>query len=235
MEGGNLRAGSGRRWAWEWIKSIAIGVGLFMLLRTFVLEAFRIPSGSMENTLLAGDYVLVNKAIYGPKLPFTHWSLPGIASPERGDIVVFEPPHDAGRSYVKRLVAVPGDTVEMQDRELRVNGDKVAEPYALRSNRQDVHPASALWQCRYMPGLSSRDCDPSRDTWGPVVVPEDQYLVLGDNRDDSEDSRYWGFVPRDAIRGRPLVVYFSVGPESWYDDAGWSDRVRWNRIGHALD
>jgi len=228
------RAGITRPRAWEWFQAVLVGIGLFMLVRAFLLEAFHIPSSSMENTLLAGDFVLVNKAIYGARVPFTHWNLPELAEPERGDIVVFEPPHDSGRSYVKRLIGVPGDTIEMRNRELRVNGRPVVEPYARRSRWGDMHLPRSLWQCGHMPVLEARHCDPSRDTWGPLIVPDDQYIVLGDNRDDSDDSRYWGFVPREAIRGRPLFVYFSVEPDR-SDPAGWQDRVRWERIGHALD
>lgn len=217
---------------WEWTRSILAAFVLFLMIRTFLVEAFRIPTGSMENTLLVGDFLLVNKAIFGSHIPFTRVRLPAFAAPGRGDVVVFTPPHDPGRSYVKRLVAVAGDTVEMRDKTLFVNGRAQAEPYARHGDPGDVRARAMTWQCEYRVA-DSGDCSPSRDSWGPLVVPEDHYLVLGDNRDDSEDSRYWGFVPRDAIRGRPLFVYYSFEPGS-SRRAPWITGVRWDRIGAAI-
>jgi len=222
-----------RRWAWFGIRSILLGMALFVVIRTFIVEAFRIPTGSMERTLLAGDFILVNKAAYGMRLPFTPFRIPGLASPGRGDVVVFTPPHDAGKHYVKRLIGLPGDTVEMNHHTVRVNGGRIDEPYARYSGRADVHPPGSLWQCRHTVLRRGDWCHPSRDSWGPIVVPSDRYLVLGDNRDDSEDSRYWGFVPRSAIRGRPLLVYFSFDPGR--DRMAIAPlRIRWDRIGHAI-
>jgi signal peptidase I len=217
----------------DWFKSILIGFVLFLVLRTFALEAFRIPSPSMEATLLPGDFVLVNKAIYGSRVPFTNTTLPAFSNPSRGDVIVFRPGHDADRDWVKRLIGLPGDTVEMSDKQLIVNGDSIAEPYAQYLDGPDAsHPGSA-WQCNYMVHEPGTECHPSRNTWGPLVIPDGQYLVLGDNRDDSDDSRYWGFVPRDAITGRPSFVYFSFARQS-FESPAWRDRIRWGRIGRAV-
>lgn len=221
-------------WAREWIRPLFFAVLLFLVVRIFLIEAFRIPTGSMQETLLAGDFVLVNKAAYGARVPFTPIRLPAFERPERGDVIVFAPPHDAARNYVKRLVASPGDTVSMREKVLFVNGHVVDEPYARYSKRADLFPPGSLWQCRFTvrPGRDTQ-CQPSRDNWGPIVVPPDAFLVLGDNRDDSEDSRYWGFVPRDAIRGRPLMVYYSFAPDR-RNSVPWLTSVRWKRIGRAV-
>jgi signal peptidase I len=215
------------------IRAILLGVALIFVIRTFIVEAFRIPTGSMERTLLAGDFILVNKAAYGTRLPFLPFRIPGLAQPGRGDVVVFTPPHDAGKHYVKRLIGLPGDTVEMARHAVRVNGVRIDEPYARNSGRADVYPPGSLWQCRHTVLRRGDWCHPSRDSWGPIVVPSDRYLVLGDNRDESEDSRYWGFVPRQAIRGRPLLVYFSFDPGHDRDTHA-PLRIRWDRIGLAI-
>ena len=221
-------------WTREWIRPLFLAVLLFLVVRIFLIEAFRIPTGSMQETLLAGDFVLVNKAAYGARVPFTPIRLPAFERPERGDVIVFAPPHDAARNYVKRLVGSPGDTVAMRNKVLFVNGHEVDEPYARHSDRDDLYPPGSFWQCRFLSRPDrSNECHPSRDNWGPIVVPADAYLVLGDNRDDSEDSRYWGFVPRNAIRGRPLVVYYSFRPDG-ARSVPWLTGVRWKRIGRAV-
>ncbi len=233
--GAPVRSASARHAAYEWLWTLLAAALLFFTVRAFIVEAFRIPSGSMENTLLAGDFVLVNKAIYGARVPLTPFRLPGFVTPTRGDVIVFEPPHEAGKTYVKRLIGMPGDTVEMRRKTLYVNRQRAAEPYARHSDTQDLFLPDVAWQCRFtLRAPGRKGCHPSRDNWGPIVVPADGYLVLGDNRDDSEDSRYWGFVPVDAIRGRPLVVYYSYKPEGT-GTAPWLTRVRWDRIGHRVD
>jgi signal peptidase I len=219
------------RWAWDSTKLLVIVIGLFLVIRTFAMEAFRIPTGSMENTLLAGDHLLVNKVIYGPRMPLSTRRLPSLAAPRRGDVIVFMPPHDPERNYVKRLVAVGGDTVAMRGKKLLVNGRHVTEPYARYDDPQDLRTASMDWQCPFT--VPAGDCVPTRDNWGPIVVPERSYLVLGDNRDDSEDSRYWGFVDRDAVKGRPIFIYLSFDPSA----AGivpWVTAHRWRRIGRLI-
>lgn len=223
------------RTIWDWTKSALVAFILFLVIRAFLVEAFKIPTSSMEGTLLVGDFLLVNKAVYGAEIPGTGIHLPAFDDPDRGDVVVFNPPHDPHKNYVKRLVGLPGDTLEMRDKTLYLNGLHQEEPYARHMDgRGDaVHPGMS-WQVDYLatsrPPAGYR---PSRDNWGPIVVPEDHYFVLGDNRDNSEDSRYWGFVSREAIRGRPWFVYYSFdahdrGPASWLRD------VRWDRIGGLI-
>jgi len=216
----------------DWLKFSFFTLLTFLLIRVFFLEAYTIPTASMENTLLVGDFLLVNKALYGAEVPGTRIHLPAMREPERGDVVVFRPPHDPGRNYVKRVVGVPGDTLAMKDKVLVLNGVPMDEEYVhVSEGRGDPSHPGMRWQTDYLAAARpSVRYIPSRDNWGPLVVPEDNFFVLGDNRDNSEDSRYWGFVTREAIRGRPWVVYLSLDPHS-EGDAGWLHHVRWNRVG----
>jgi signal peptidase I len=228
-------AASVGRWTWEWLKSLAIALILFLVIRTFVIEAFRIPTASMEGTLLVGDFLLVNKAVYGAQLPGTAVRLPAFGEPERGDVVVFAPPHEPAKNYVKRLVGMPGDTLLMRDKVLFVNGVPVSEPYARHADPLDVHAPSMSWQLDHLVLPSERShYRPSRDNWGPVAVPDAMLFVLGDNRDDSEDSRYWGFVQQAALKGKPLFVYYSFDPRT-LSQIPWLTQIRWDRIGGAID
>ena len=223
------------RWAWEWTKSIVIAFALFLVIRTFLVEAFRIPTGSMENTLLVGDFLLVNKAVYGAQVPLTRSHLPAFSQPRRGDVVVFVPPHEPDKNYVKRLVGVAGDTLEMRAKVLYVNGQAQSEPYVQFSDpKNDVYGENMYWQCHYRPAnVRDTECRPTRDNWGPVIVPAGRYMVLGDNRDDSEDSRYWGFVHRSAIKGEPLFIYYSFD-SSKLRPFPWITQIRWRRIGGTV-
>lgn len=228
---GSLSSGT---WAWEWTKSFIIAFGLFLIIRTFLVEAFRIPTGSMESTLLAGDFLLVNKAVYGARVPFARARTPAVSEPLRGEIVVFVPPHEMDKNYVKRLVGMPGDTLEMRGKLLFVNGHQQIEPYVSTTDAPDLYAPGMFWQCEHAPGgVPDHACRPTRDNWGPVVVPDERYFTMGDNRDDSEDSRYWGFVERDAIRGRPLFIYYSFNPASTRD-APWLNSIRWSRVGGGV-
>lgn len=220
--------------AWEWTKSLAVAFMLFIVVRTFVVEAFKIPTGSMENTLLVGDFLLVNKAVYGAEIPGTHLHLPAFEDPKRGDVIVFVPPMDPSKNYVKRVVGVPGDTLQMKDKRLYVNGSPMKEPYVryIDRNGDAVHP-DMRWQSNHLLAGPARSYHPTRDNWGPIGVPDDDYFVLGDNRDNSEDSRYWGFVSRDAIRGKPWFVYYSFNPRG-PGYAPWLRDVRWGRIGERI-
>jgi signal peptidase I len=223
------------RWTWEWVKSLGIALLLFLVIRTFVIEAFRIPTGSMETTLLVGDFLLVNKAVYGAQVPGTAVRLPAFGEPDRGDVVVFTPPHEPDKNYVKRLVGLPGDTLSMRDKVLFVNGLPVAEPYARHGDPMDVHAPGMRWQLDHLLEPTHRlQYRPSRDNWGPVTVPNGHVFVLGDNRDDSEDSRYWGFVEQTAIKGKPLFVYYSFNPRT-LRNAPWLTEIRWDRIGGAIE
>jgi signal peptidase I len=225
---------SSGRWAWEWIRSFLIAVGLFLLIRTFLVEAFRIPTGSMENTLLVGDFLLVNKAVFGASVPGSSRRLPAFSEPRRNDIVVFVPPHEAGKNYVKRLVGMPGDTLEMHSKTLYLNGRPLDEPFVRHSDPHDIYSTGMFWQCDYAPvGALGETCRPTRDNWGPVVVPADRLFLLGDNRDDSEDSRYWGFVERAAVKGTPLFIYYSFDP-ALPRPLPWISGIRWSRLGSRV-
>ena len=153
--------------------------------------------------------------------------------PARGDVVVFNPPHDPARTYVKRLVGVPGDTLEMRDKRLLLNGEEVDEPWARYIDAEgDTHHDSMEWQENHLVAQPRRYF-PTRDSWGPIVVPHGRYYVLGDNRDNSEDSRYWGFVDRESIKGQPWRVYYSFRPEP-DTRLDWVFGIRWARVGHRV-
>jgi signal peptidase I len=221
-------------WLWEWAKSIVFALVVWLFLRTFLIEAFRIPSGSMENTLLIGDFLFVNKLLYGAEVPFIHTHLPAVREPVRGDVVVFDSVEEEGLKVVKRLIGVPGDTLAMQGGMLYRNGAKVEEPWAQHGNpgaaadpfgRQKMR----AWQLQYYVGTDTASYNPDLQDWGPIVVPAGHYFMMGDNRDDSYDGRYWGFLPRENVRGRPLIIYFSFDPNSWRPLPFFS-AVRWGRI-----
>ena len=233
MSRGSISTG---RFIWEGLRAVSTAIVLFLLVRTFFVEAFKIPTGSMENTLLVGDFLLVNKAVYGAELPVLHAKLPGFSAPRRSDVVVFLPPHDPTKNYVKRLVGLPGDTLEMREKILFVNGQPQFEPYT-RHVDYFSEPADVrmMWQREYLVAgkRNWREYGSTRDSWGPIVVPDGKYFALGDNRDNSEDSRYWGFLDAGSIRGRPMFVYYSFNrnplqPFSWLTD------VRWSRIGESI-
>lgn len=221
---------------WEWTKIFQVSVLLFLVIRTFLIEAFKIPSGSMENTLQVGDFLLVNKLVYGAEVPFTHSRLPRLREPQRGDVMVFEWPEDPTKNFVKRLVGVPGDTVEMRDGKLIRNGLPVTERYAEHTEPDmDPAPEDFRWQRDYLLRTPSSVAGyhPSRNNWGPLVVPRGNYFVLGDNRDNSLDSRYWGFVADSLVKGRPFVIYYSYSPDS-VDAFAWLTHIRWTRLGERI-
>lgn len=227
------------RWMWEWTKSIFIALLLFLFVRTFMVEAFQIPTASMENTLLVGDFLLVNKMVYGAEIPGTDLQFPAFDEPSRGDVIVFEPPASANQpprtNYVKRIVGVGGDVLSMRDGRLFVNDVEIEETYAKASRRfGDVPHSNFAWQREFLADGSSRRYRPTRDNWGPLRVPEDHYFVLGDNRTNSEDSRYWGFVPREAVRGRPMIVYYSYERDDAATGMPWLTEIRWDRILHGI-
>lgn len=218
---------------WEWTKSMATALLLFLVVRSFLVEAFKIPSGSMEGTLLVGDFLLVNKLVYGAEVPFTKRRLPAVRQPRHGDVVVFQFPQDPTTDFVKRFVGLPGDTLSMVDGVLYRNGAPQRERYV---SHQDpgTDPAGDefRWQREFLVkrAEASRGYRPSRNNWGPIVVPPGNYFALGDNRDNSYDSRYWGFVPDSMIRGTPLFVYFSYAPDS-LSSVPVVTNVRWGRLG----
>jgi len=219
----------------EGARSALLALVVLMGVRALLVEAFKIPTASMEGTLLPGDFLLVNKAVFGAEIPMLGLALPSLTEPERWDVVVFNPPHEPEKHYVKRVVGMAGDTLLMRDKQLYLNGLPVEEPYARFSDEggDAVHPAMS-WQARFLPGGARPGrYRPSRDNWGPLVVPEDRFFVLGDNRDNSEDSRYWGFIDRGSIRGRPWIVYFSSVPQA-EGRLPLLGSIRWERIGGRI-
>jgi signal peptidase I len=232
----NRPRGRSARLFLEWAKSFVIAIVVFLLVRAFLVEAFKIPSGSMERTLLVGDFLLVNKLVYGAEVPFTGVRLPPLRVPRYGDVVVFQWPQDPSKNFVKRLVGLPGDTLAMQDGELIRNGRRVLEEY-VRHTEPGVDPAGEefRWQRDHLVRTAEASVayHPSRNNWGPLVVPTRHYFMLGDNRDNSLDSRYWGFVPDSLVRGRPLVVYYSYQPDTGARSP-WLTRIRWGRLGSRV-
>ncbi|MBA3672637.1 MAG: signal peptidase I [Gemmatimonadaceae bacterium] len=221
---------------WDWVKIFTVSVAVFFALRTFIVEAFKIPSGSMEGTLLVGDFLLVNKVVFGAEVPLVGRRLPAFRHPARGDVIVFEWPKDHTKNFVKRLVGLPGDTLAMRDGVLIRNGVALAEPYVRHLDPQsDPVWEEFRWQSDFLVKVAGAAMayHPSRNNWGPLVVPLSQYFVLGDNRDNSLDSRYWGFVPDSLLRGRPEVVYFSFAPDS-SNEFAWLSHVRWARLGDRV-
>ncbi|NOY53291.1 MAG: signal peptidase I [Deltaproteobacteria bacterium] len=192
----------------ENIEAILIAVVLALFIRTFVVQAFKIPSGSMLETLQIGDHILVNKFIYGTHIPFTDISVLPVRKPQRGDIVVFKYPRDESRDFIKRLIGVPGDTIEVRNKIVYINGKPLPDPYVAHRHRNS----------RIIPG--------NRDNFGPVTVPPHSYFMMGDNRDGSYDSRFWGFVKQDEILGKALIIYWSWDRET--------KRPRLGRIGKIL-
>ncbi len=221
------------KWLWEWTKSIAFALVVWLFLRTFLIEAFRIPSGSMENTLLVGDFLFVNKLLYGAEVPVIHKRLPAVREPVRNDVVVFDSVEEEGLKVVKRLIGVPGDTLAMADGRLYRNGVAVDEPWARHrspgTGADAFHRAKMrAWQVEYLVGDTS-GYSPDLNDWGPIVVPPGHFFMMGDNRDYSDDGRYWGFLPRESVRGRPLFVYFSFDAQSWRP-LPFFTAIRWTRF-----
>jgi signal peptidase I len=219
----------------HWAKIIVLSLALFVVIRAFGVEAFKIASGSMEHTLFEGDFLLINKLVYGAGIPGSGRKLPALHPPRRGDVIVFTYPVDPRLNYVKRIVGIPGDTVEMHDAILVRNGRQVNEDYVQRTPEEaDQSDDDFRWQKAYLVGSASiTNYHPSRNNWGPLVVPPHDYFVHGDNRDNSSDSRYWGFVADSLVRGQPIVVYYSSAPETG-DRLDWLTHLRWKRFGEIV-
>jgi len=194
----------------EYAESILVAVILALIIRTFVVQAFKIPSGSMEDTLLVGDHLLVCKFLYGTKIPLTDSKILKIRDPKRGDVIVFEYPEDPSKDFIKRVVGLPGDVVEAKDKKVFVNGKPFENPH-------EIHKESDIIPKAQNP----------RDNFGPVTVPADSYFVMGDNRDRSYDSRFWGFVKSPKIKGLAFIKYWSWDKEKF--------RVRFGNIGRLID
>jgi signal peptidase I len=199
----------------EYFESILIAVLLALFARTFVVQAFKIPTGSMEPNLLIGDHLLVNKFIFAPAVTGLQRALLPNRDIKRGDIIVFKYPEEPERDFIKRVIGLPGDTLELRNKKVHINGQPIDEPYA-----HFIFPPSAT-------GVpNSLDL---RETYGPVTVPADHFFMMGDNRDNSQDSRFWGFLPRDYVKGRALVIYFSADDEAGAPKS-FLARIRWNRL-----
>jgi len=219
----------------EWVRSLAVAAVLFLLIRFFFLQTFVITSGSMENGLLVGDLLVANRMAFGANIPWTEARLPGYRSPNRGDVVVFDPHHDIDQMLVKRLVGLPGDTLQMIEGALLLNGIPRDEPYVKHENPGSDAPAPEMaWQSEYLlPSQEPATYTPTRDTWGPLVVPEGHYFMLGDNRDASYDSRYWGPLAVWRVEGKAEFIYYSFD-RSLQKPFPWLTSVRWKRIGHGV-
>ncbi len=201
----------------EYTEAIVIAVILALFIRSFVVQAFKIPSGSMLSTLQIGDHLLVNKFIYGIKFPMNGKVLIPLKSPKRNDIVVFRFPKDRAIDYIKRVVAVAGDTVEIIDKQLYINGEATTNPHA-QFTTDNIMKATAG----------------PRDNMGPVKVPEGKIFVMGDNRDNSYDSRFWGFVPLKDVLGKAFILYWSWDLEKPLMSVDRFTSVRWSRIGDIV-
>ena len=219
----------------EWAKSIVIALALFLFLRTFLVQTFVITSGSMEETLLVGDMLVVNRAAIGSRIPATGIRIPGYSEPRLNDVMVFDPPHEETLKLIKRLVGMPGDTIEMRNRAFYRNGQPIDEPYVVHSPNPDESHPWMEWQKTYLASsVDPRTYSPTRDTWGPLVIPEDRYFMLGDNREQSLDSRYWGLLEGWRLEGRAVFTYFSYNKGS-YRPFPWVREVRWGRILQGID
>jgi len=218
----------------EYLESIVVAVILALFIRTFVVQAFKIPTGSMETNLLIGDHLLVNKVVYSPSaLPLESVLLPKKPI-QRGHVIVFKFPEDPTRDFIKRVIGLPGETVDIRNKAVYIDGRKLDEPYVHfleppeDSEYAEVHPRGD-----------------GRDSWGPQTVPQGQLFVMGDNRDNSRDSRFWGFLPMDQVKGRALIVYWSyeatrdeyhpTGVGVWLRDTlSAFGKTRWNRFFHMI-
>lgn len=214
----------------EWSRVLVLALALVVVLRSFLFQTFVITSGSMENTLLVGDFLVVNRAAIGSKVPFTDIRIPGYSEPRRGDILVFDPHHEENLTVVKRLVGVPGDTLEMRDKVLYLNGSPQDEPYVIKGSEDDAFSPDMLWQRAHLAAGAPEEYRPTRDRWGPLVVPEGRYFMLGDNRDSSLDSRFWGFLEGWRFEGRAVAIYFSYNKDS-FRPFPWVREIRASRIG----
>ena len=219
----------------EWVKSLAIALVLFFFIRSFILHTFVIISGSMEETLLVGDLLLVNRAAVGSPIPGTSMRIPGYSQPERGDVLVFDPHHEEDMKLVKRLIGLPGDTLEMREKALFINGESKDEPYVeYIDGSPGLTDPIMLWQRDHLLSGADRNAyQPTRDDWGPIVVPEGYYFMLGDNRDASYDSRYWGLLEQWRIEGRVSFIYFSYNRDS-LRPFPFLKEIRWARIGDPV-
>ncbi len=197
----------------EYIEPIVIAILIAIFIRTFIVQAFKIPSSSMEPTLLVGDHILVNKFIYGVKIPFIEKKLFSYKTPKRGDIIVFIFPKDRSKDFIKRVIALEGEKVEMVQNKIYINDKLIDDPWGHYAEQGNLR--------RFFPPV---------DRYGPYVVPKDSLFVLGDNRDNSQDSRFWGFVHLNEVKGKAFIIYFSLD----WNAPSLLDKVRWVRLGKLV-
>ena len=190
----------------EYAEAIIIALVLALFIRTFIVQAFKIPSGSMKETLKIGDHILVNKFIFGPRIPYTDLRIFSFTKPKRGDVIVFLEPTDKKKDFIKRVIGLPGETLEVKDRQVYINGETLEEVGYVNHLKRPFH--SPL------------------DKYGPIEIPENSYFMMGDNRENSSDSRVWGTLPFELIKGKAFMIYWS-----W---DGPNRRVRWKRIGDII-
>ena len=196
----------------DYVEPIVIAVLIALFIRAFVVQAFKIPSSSMEPTLQVGDYILVNKFIYGIRIPYTNTKFFEVKKPQRGDTIVFIYPKDRSKDFIKRVIATEGEKVEIRQNKISINDRAIEDPWG--------HFEKSDWMKMIQ----------SIDRFGPVVVPKDSLFVMGDNRDNSQDSRYWGFVNVSAVKGKAFIIYFSWDGGS----LNLLDKVRWVRLGKLI-
>jgi signal peptidase I len=197
----------------EYAESLIIAVILALFVRTWVFQAFKIPTGSMEPNLLVGDHLIVNKMIFAPAANAVERAIMPSRDIRRGDVVVFKYPEEPDRDYIKRVIGLPGDRLELRHKKIYINEQPIDEPYA-----HFLSPPSA-------DGAASGDL---RETYGPVTVPTGQYFMMGDNRDNSQDSRYWGFLPMSYVKGKALFIYFSLKDNA--SMTSFFSGIQWNRL-----
>lgn len=242
----------------EYLKSFLIALGLALLIKATIIEAYKIPTPSMESTLLAGDFIIGNKFIYGIKIPFTDIHLPAFREPRRGDIIIFRPPHSPHENYVKRCIGLPGDTIQLINKRVYINGELYQDEAFTQYLDRNVIPLNRsvgldpYETARRNYGITNdgyRPYEPFRDNSNKIVVPEGHYFMMGDNRDRSLDSRMWGFVARDKIMGQALLIHWSwdihdvnAPAVNWrnpatvvsniaYNLVHFYKRVNWERLG----
>lgn len=226
---------------WENFKQIGFAVIMAFIIKTSIVEAYKIPSQSMEDTLLVGDFLLANKFVYGSQLPLVGWRLPAFKTPQPGDVVIFIYPGDGITKYIKRCVGVPGDTIQIKDKILFVNGEQFKNPEHMKFIDTLSNGELNIQQRR--PGGMD-----SRDNFGPYVVPPDKYFMMGDNRDNSHDSRWWGPVPKENVLGEAMMIHWSWNDSSHpspevsvsdplsvprvflYNTVHFFQKVRWGRL-----
>lgn len=205
----------------EYVESIIIAIILAFIIRTFVVQLFKIPSGSMEDTLLVGDYPVVNKFLYGLKIPITGERVFSSRDIKRGDVIVFKYPKEPDKDYIKRVVGLPGDEIRVANKMVYINGELFVHPHEIHKDPETFPPC---------PSGFYGDSLCKRDNMEPLRVPENAYFVMGDNRDRSADSRFWGFVPEENVKGKAFMKLWSVDGPIW---AVW--QVRWDRVGRLID